>query len=82
MGALKRLFKNSTDPTQLQDEERWFEDAPAYQRPDLDTKIRMIQTVRGTVNGFTVQTFTKGESYEVTQSLAEALIGSSVAERI
>ena len=79
---VRKLFRKSGDPARLGDDERWFEDAPAYQRPDLDSKIRMRQTIKASVNGFQVQEFVSGQTYEVTASLAESLIKMGAAVKI
>jgi hypothetical protein len=76
MNALVKLFKSSKS------EEPDWEGSPAYSPPVRNTKIRMKETAKASVNGFQIEEFKKGEIHEVTALLAESLIRMGAAEKV
>ena len=44
-------------------------------------KVKMLQTKRGTEDGFTVQQYLEGSTYDLTDQLAKNFLATGVAER-
>jgi len=46
------------------------------------TKVKMLQTRKGTEDGFTVKQFARGEIYEIRESLARSFFAAGFAEKV
>ncbi len=44
--------------------------------------IKMLRSAKGSENGYTVSFFSAGETYEVTQELADSFTGDGLAELV